>query len=103
MPRYVYSSIVLLSAVETGNYSRLSFDALERAEIWREEQRKIFAEVKLAAEIVAEVTGADVSSPKADDDSPPLADMGLLEESKEQSSLARPGTAVEVGEVSAMR
>lgn len=89
---------MLLCIVEYGNYNRLSFNALERAEVWREEQRRIFAEVKLATEIVAAVTGMDVSLPEDDSEEQQKAGVDILEESKEQSSAERPGTA-DVGEV----
>jgi hypothetical protein len=41
------------------DYNRLSFDALERHEVWRAEQSRVFKEVKLASQIVAEVTDRD--------------------------------------------
>lgn len=48
------------------DYSRLSFEALERHEIWRIEQSRIFKEVRLAAQIVNEVTGTGTIDPSAD-------------------------------------
>lgn len=47
----------VVESQEIQDYARVSFDALSRHEIWRAEQEKFFAEVKMADQIVKEVSG----------------------------------------------